>query len=553
MKSFPSFKHKKSAPTIITPAWENNLLPSINKPSNSNTGSHIDTAQHVEDLKQGQNNILVAVRSRPLNQRELHISNFDTIRVLDDKIICLLDPSLQFDTNDVLRGNRSKEKQYAFDYVFGQETTNPEVFEKTTKFLIPGILDGFNATVFAYGATGAGKTHTMLGHDKVPGLMSLTMNELFTCIQRHSENKELLVKVSYLEVYNETLRDLLSAEANIADLREDPGKGAILAGATEVITTDANEILSLLKIGNKKRTMEATGANVVSSRSHAVLQVTVEQKEKNQGISEETTVSKLSMIDLAGSERASNTNNRGQRMIEGANINKSLLALGNCITLLSEKAEKGLKNLFIPYRDSKLTRLLKDSLGGNCRTIMIANVSPGVICFEDTLNTLKYANRAKNIKTAVVRNVLSVENHVDQYTNIISGLRQENDKLKQLLMQKDGGSGIVAPQGGDEKLLGFVVNERLIAAIKQHFEDEMRVKQKIFDLEFQNDEIEEKLIMLRNEINLVGDSASKAKMIEHQNTQKKIPRQLDNLRRDYSQLKAKRTVFQSRIQAEKKS
>jgi len=178
--------------------------------------------------------------------------------------------------------------------------------------------------------------------------------------------------------------------------------------------------------------MEPTGANVVSSRSHAVLQVTVERKDKHQGIQEEIAVSKLSLIDLAGSERASNTNNRGQRLIEGANINKSLLALGNCITLLSEKNEKGGAK-HIPYRDSKLTRLLKDSLGGNCRTVMITNVSPGVICFEDTHNTLKYANRAKNIKTAVTRNVLNVEHHMEKYTQIISDLKSENDHLKRLL------------------------------------------------------------------------------------------------------------------------
>jgi len=182
--------------------------------------------------------------------------------------------------------------------------------------------------------------------------------------------------------------------------------------------------------------MEPTGANEVSSRSHAVLQITIEQKMKH-GMFEEILISKLSLIDLAGSERASNTNNRGQRMIEGANINKSLLALGNCITLLSERAEKGFKNTYIPYRNSKLTRLLKDSLGGNCKTIMIANVSPAMICFEDTSNTLKYANRAKNIKTTVSKNVLR-DNFVGQFANFISGLKHENERLKDLLQYNKG-------------------------------------------------------------------------------------------------------------------
>jgi kinesin family protein 18/19 len=146
------------------------------------------------------------------------------------------------------------------------------------------------------------------------------------------------------------------------------------------------------------RTKERTDANEASSRSHAVLQITVEHKDKAHGINAEINIAKLSLIDLAGSERASNTNNRGIRLVEGANINKSLLALGNCINALCEQTKMGpnaMKNQHIPYRDSKLTRLLKDSLGGNCRTVMIANISPAFTAYEDTLNTLKYADRAK--------------------------------------------------------------------------------------------------------------------------------------------------------------
>ena len=194
--------------------------------------------------------------------------------------------------------------------------------------------------------------------------------------------------------------------------------------------------MNLNRIGNKNRTMEPTGANVVSSRSHAVLQLCVEHREKGRDIEEEITLGKLSMIDLAGSERASNTNTKGMRMIEGAKINKSLLALGNCIMLLGEQNENKNKNGHIPFRDSKLTRLLKDSLGGNCRTVMIANVSPSVISIEDTHNTLKYANRAKNIKTNSIRNVLSVSNHVSKYKEIIVELKQENENLKKYLKEQ---------------------------------------------------------------------------------------------------------------------
>jgi kinesin family protein 18/19 len=146
----------------------------------------------------------------------------------------------------------------------------------------------------------------------------------------------------------------------------------------------------------------------------------VEHKDKAHGINAEINIAKLSLIDLAGSERASNTNNRGLRLVEGANINKSLLALGNCINALCDQTRNNIKNGHIPYRDSKLTRLLKDSLGGNCRTVMIANISPAFAAYEDTLNTLKYADRAKQIKTIVKRNVLNVEYHISNYTKIIN-------------------------------------------------------------------------------------------------------------------------------------
>lgn len=176
--------------------------------------------------------------------------------------------------------------------------------------------------------------------------------------------------------------------------------------------------MRLLLLGNKRRTQEPTDANEQSSRSHAVLQVRVEARNSADVRREElkeVRVGKLSLIDLAGSERAARTNNRGIRMIEGANINRSLLALGNVINALCEQVEKGVKVAHIPYRDSKLTRLLKDSLGGNCRTVMIANLSPASHCYEDTHNTLKYANRAKNIKTAASRNILSVDFHVAKF------------------------------------------------------------------------------------------------------------------------------------------
>lgn len=186
--------------------------------------------------------------------------------------------------------------------------------------------------------------------------------------------------------------------------------------------------MTLLRIGNKNRTTESTDANDTSSRSHAILQIMIEFKDRTSGIETEMNYSKLSMIDLAGSERATSTGNKGARMQEGAAINKSLLALGNCINALA--TSKPGERPYIPYRDSKLTRLLKDSLGGNCRTIMIANLSPSSASYEDSHNTLLYANRAKRIKNKFERNVVNVSYHIGQYSQIIAGLKEEVIDLK---------------------------------------------------------------------------------------------------------------------------
>jgi kinesin family protein 18/19 len=269
----------------------------------------------------------------------------------------------------------------------------------------------------------------MIGTQTDPGIMVSVMEDLFvhSLHQGRQQGVQHKVSVSFLEVYNENIRDLLSDVEEYLDLREDPIKGPVVASITEIEATSGQEIMQLLHQGNAKRSQAATAANEVSSRSHAVLQVVVECRDRAPGTVANIKVGKLSLVDLAGSERAANTKNVGQRLVEGANINRSLLALGNCINALGEKGNKG---NFVPYRDSKLTRLLKDSLGGNCRTVMIANISSAESSFEETLNTLKYANRAKNIKTNVQRNVLNVNYHISEYVELINNLRSEIQVLK---------------------------------------------------------------------------------------------------------------------------
>lgn len=261
-----------------------------------------------------------------------------------------------------------------------------------------------------------------------PGLIFLTFEELFQRITALESEKIVDVSITYLEIYNETIRDLLipGGSTKVLNLREDANKQISVAGLSSHKPESVQHVMEMILMGNGNRTISPTEANAVSSRSHAVLQVNISQKARTANISEDHTMATLSIIDLAGSERASVTKNRGDRLLEGANINRSLLALGNCINALCDPHRKN----HIPYRDSKLTRLLKFSLGGNCRTVMVVCVSPSSAHYDETHNTLKYGNRAKNIKTKISRNMVSVDRHVGQYVKIIYDLRQEVEELK---------------------------------------------------------------------------------------------------------------------------
>ncbi|XP_046734002.1 kinesin-like protein KIF18A [Diprion similis] len=378
-------------------------------------------------------NVRVIVRVRPENERELQGNQRIIVKTIDDKML-IFDPKAEENPffyqgvaqkgRDLLK-KQNKEMEFIFDKVFDSTATNLDVFQGSTKNIISNLLDGYNCSVFVYGATGAGKTHTMLGGDGDPGITYLTMAELFAEINEQSEQKEFNLGVSYLEVYNENVQDLLNKSGPL-HIREDGRCGIMVAGLKIMSINSADELLALLAKGNRNRTQHPTDANAESSRSHAVFQVYVKVTNKLDGQARQV---KLSMIDLAGSERASATGCKGARFKEGANINKSLLALGNCINNLAD----GLSH--IPYRDSKLTRLLKDSLGGNCQTVMIANVSPSNLSYEDTYNTLRYANRAKKIKTNMKKSVVSCQMHITGYIKMVEEQKKEIETLKRKLVE----------------------------------------------------------------------------------------------------------------------
>lgn len=330
----------------------------------------------------------------------------------------------------VPNGKKTKDQVFAFDRVFDDNVSQSEVYESTTRNLLDSVLEGYNATVFAYGATGCGKTHTITGTTQMPGIIFLTMQELFEKIADRQDEKHTEITLSYLEIYNETIRDLLVPGGSKQGLmlREDANQAVTVSGLTSYHPKDVQEVMDMIVRGNEYRTVSPTEANATSSRSHAVLQINVAQKDKDAAVNEPHTMATLSIIDLAGSERASATKNRGERLLEGANINKSLLALGSCINALCDPGKKN----HVPYRNSKLTRLLKFSLGGNCKTVMIVCVSPSSAHFDETQNTLRYANRAKNIQTKVTKNVFNVNRHVkdflvkiDEQMNLIKDLKAQ--------------------------------------------------------------------------------------------------------------------------------
>ncbi|NWX39723.1 KIF19 protein, partial [Steatornis caripensis] len=335
----------------------------------------------------------VALRVRPMSAAELAEGARPIAHRVDEQVVVLRDPMA--DPGDVLRARRSREKSYVFDAVFDSAATQETVYRATTRGLVAGVISGGNATVFAYGPTGCGKTYTMLGTDSEPGICARTLSELFQAIEDASGDTEYEVTMSYLEIYNERIRDLLNPSPRCLQLRDDASGTVRVAGITELSAVSTEEVMQLLARGNRQRTQEPTAANRTSSRSHAVLQVTACQRRRRGGLR----CGRLFMIDLAGSERAAQTRNRGQRMKEGAHINRSLLALGNCIKALSDPANAE----YVNYRDSKLTRLLKDSLGGNSHTVMIAHISPASTAFEESRSTLTYAHRARSIRAMVGR------------------------------------------------------------------------------------------------------------------------------------------------------
>lgn len=441
--------------------------------------------------------LMVAVRVRPRSKIEKARAKDETagniVRVVDGKVVIVMDPDASKAYLDVVQ-NRSKEKRYVFDTAFDVTDTNQRIFEVVCADLVSGVLRGLNATVFAYGATGSGKTYTMVGTQRDPGLMVRSLEAVFAHITRESNGSEdFEVSCSYLEVYNEIIYDLLVPNSGSLELREDPDQGILVSGLRRVQVSDANAIMALLSAGNGRRKTEATNANATSSRSHAVLEVVVRRTERNRYVGK-VMRGKLAMVDLAGSERAAETNNAGQKLRDGANINRSLLALANCINALGKSAsKKGIA--YVPYRNSKLTRILKDGLSGNSRTAMVATVSCGFEQYAHTVNTLKYADRAKEIKTHVMSNVGTVASHVSEYQRMIDELQSEVSVLREQLAEKS----VPRPVDASDDALSWLHD--LSTEISANVEERINLQKALYELEDAN-------VLNRCELQSIDDASA---------------------------------------------
>nr|ADB85354.1 putative chromosome-associated kinesin [Phyllostachys edulis] len=420
----------------------------------------------------------VAVKCRPLTDSERRRARH-IIQVIDDKNVVVLDPDLSKDYLDFIQ-NRTKERRYSFDHVYAPGCSNADVY-KNISFTIAGVVQGLNATVFAYGSTGSGKTYTMVGTHSDPGLMVLSFRTIFDLIKKDDSSDTFEVSCSYLEVYNEVIYDLLEKSSGHLELREDPEHGIIVAGLRSIKVHSADKILELLNIGNSRRKTESTEANATSSRSHAVLEITVKRKQKGQ-YGSQVLRGKLALVDLAGSERASETNNFGQKLRDGANINRSLLALANCINALGKQNKKGLA--YVPYRNSKLTRILKDGLSGNSRTVMVATISPADDQYHHTTNTLKYADRAKEIKTHVHKNIGTLDTHVEDYKRMIDNLQVEVSRLKKELAEKEHQLSVKPTEKAADNELSWL--NILSQETGENVQERINLQKALFELEETN-------------------------------------------------------------------
>ena len=422
--------------------------------SNGNNSSTSNTISfNNNNNNSSTDNLKVAIRIRPPLTREIENNlPFRSIAVAKkEEHSCSL---LEYIGAELDEGGRQKEwkinpqmfqiHKFTFDEVFDIDSSQKEVYTISAKPAVNSVLEGYNSTIFAYGQTGTGKTFTMEGFtynqfDESRGIIPRTIEDIFTYIESNSnKDTKFIIRAAYLQIYNEMISDLLkpnNPNRNL-NIREDKKKGLYVEHLSEWAVRVPSDIYSLLEKGASCREVSNTNMNDVSSRSHAVFMITVEQLISDLEINgrQITKIGRLNLVDLAGSERTRITGATGKQLEESKKINKSLSALGNVINALTDSKERK----HIPYRDSKLTRLLENSLGGNCKTTMIATISPAQCSFNESLSTLNFAKRAKNIKNRpIVNEDIDHNALIHQYENELKKIKMELEEKSKLIASNE--------------------------------------------------------------------------------------------------------------------
>jgi kinesin family protein 3/17 len=471
--------------------------------------------------KKSSESVKVVVKVRPLNTTEQNNGNEQIVRMdMKSGVAVLCKPG----------GSEREMKDFTFDAVFDHTATQQMLFDDTALEIVDSVMDGFNGTIFCYGQTGAGKSFTMTGPENAPaeiqGLLPRSFRHIFANIERTSHQTQYLVRGSYLEIYNEDIRDLLSkTPKERCELKDHPNGGVYVKDLSTQVVKSPDDLHKVLAIGLQNRMTGATNMNAESSRSHSIFLITVEQCQVGAEGDAHIRVGKLNMVDLAGSERQSKTGATGERLKEATKINLSLSALGNVISSLVDG-----KSSHVPYRDSKLTRLLQDSLGGNTKTVMVANCGPADYNYEETLSTLRYAYRAKSIKNKPRINE-------DPKDAMIREFQDEILRLKQELMKSGSGEG-----EGDEEAIGEFDEKGYSTAPRRKAEKLAPIIQK----ETVVREVEKEVEVKKEIIIEVGPSPEEVAAM-----QSKMRLQNDELKRDAERKRAEVERMRDVAEAEK--
>ncbi|XP_062508897.1 kinesin-II 95 kDa subunit-like isoform X2 [Corticium candelabrum] len=495
--------------------------------------------------------VKVVVRCRPLSEKEIHEGN--------ERIVDMDVPRGCIKITNPKTRHGEQPREFTYDAIYDWNSQQRELYDETFRVTVDSVLEGYNGTIFAYGQTGTGKTFTMEGvrtDSELRGVIPSSFDHVFKHIAR-SHDKQFLVRASYLEIYQEEIKDLLSKDQKKRlELKERPDTGVYVKDLSSFVTKGVKEIEHVMNVGNQNRSVGRTNMNEHSSRSHAIFIVTVECSETRDDGDNHIRVGKLNMVDLAGSERQAKTGTEGKLFNEAVKINLSLSALGNVIHSLVDG-----KSTHIPYRDSKLTRLLQDSLGGNAKTVMVATIGPADYNYEETLTTLRYANRAKNIKNKPKINEDPKDALLREFQEEIARLKSHlsnKGKKSKRRGHRGASAGNSEDAGGDEEeqdpgqslkeqeaqleseKQALLQNENIVAEERDKLVGELQQKQKLLQKKQEaRDSLASKIQAMESKL-LVGGKT----IIDHTSEQE---RKMEEMQRTLAQQKIHELEIRQRL------